>query len=206
MWYDNCARIIRREARRVGKTHSFSFVWASSRRKQAAGLTGKVTMAKKKITDLIGEISEGFLRENGLELYNAEFVKEGRDWFLRVYIDTAAAEGPDGQEAYVSTDDCEKVSRWLSEELDRLDPIEQNYYLEVSSPGMDRQLLTEYHYAKYAGRLVEVKLYKGVDGKKVYEGILQGLTGGNVVIRTEDGQEMMFPLEQVAKTNLAVVF
>lgn len=168
--------------------------------------TGKATMAKKKITDLIGEIAAGFLQENGLELYHTEFVKEGRDWFLRVYIDKADPVGPDGQEVYVSTDDCERVSRWLSEELDRLDPIEQNYYLEVSSPGMDRQLLTQRHYEKYAGRLVEVKLYKGVDGKKVYEGILQGLTDGSVVIRTEDGQEMMFPLEQVAKTNLAVVF
>ena len=71
---------------------------------------------------------------------------------------------------------------------------------------MDRQLLTERHYEKYAGRLVEVKLYKGVDGKKAFEGVLQGLSDGSVVIKTEDGQEMMFPLEQVAKTNLAVVF
>ncbi len=162
-------------------------------------------MAKKKITDLISEIAEGFLAENGLELYNVEFVKEGRDWFLRVYIDTLQT-SEDGREIYVSTDDCEKVSRYLSEELDRLDTIEQNYYLEVSSPGMDRQLLTERHYEKYAGRLVEVKLYKGVDGKKIFTGILHGMSGGSVVIETEDGQEMMFPLDQVAKTSLAVVF
>ncbi|MGC2872625.1 ribosome maturation factor RimP [Ihubacter sp. rT4E-8] len=162
-------------------------------------------MAKRKITELIGEISEKFLAENELELYNVEFVKEGRDWFLRVYIDTLR-QAEDGQDCYVSTDDCEKVSHYLSEELDRLDPIEQNYYLEVSSPGMDRQLVTERHYEKYKGRLVEVKLYKGVDGQKVFEGILQGIADGSVVIKTEDGQEMMFPLDQVAKTNLAVVF
>ena len=190
----------------MGKTHSFSFVWVNLRLTKAAELTREVTMAKKKITDLIGEIAEAFLTENGLELYNVEFVKEGRDWFLRVYIDTCEAAETDGQDGYVSTDDCEKVSRFLSEELDRLDPIEQNYYLEVSSPGMDRQLLTTRHYEKYAGRLVEVKLYKGVDGKKVFEGILQGISDGSVVIKTEDGQEMMFPLDQVAKTNLAVVF
>lgn len=185
---------------------TLSVLFGSIRGHRSAEMAREVIMAKKKITDLIGEAAADFLAENGLELYHAEFVKEGRDWFLRVYIDTMETEGPDGQEIYVSTDDCEKVSRFLSEELDRLDPIEQNYYLEVSSPGMDRQLLTERHYEKYAGRLVEVKLYKGVDGKKAFEGVLQGLSDGSVVIKTEDGQEMMFPLEQVAKTNLAVVF
>ena len=74
-------------------------------------------MAKKKITEIIEEISAEFLAQNGLELYNSEFVKEGRDWFLRVYIDKTQ----EAQEAqYVSTDDCEKVSRFLSAELDRL--------------------------------------------------------------------------------------
>ena len=159
-------------------------------------------MAKKKIKKIIEEIAAGFMEESELELYNVEFAKEGRDWFLRVYIDKISAE----EEEYVSTDDCEKVSRFLSDELDRLDPIEQNYYLEVSSPGMDRELITERHYEKYTGRLVEVKLYKGIDGKKVFEGILEGLEDGNVVIKDENDKKWMFPLDQVAKTNLAVVF
>lgn len=159
-------------------------------------------MAKKKIKDIIEEISADFLQENSLELYNVEFLKEGRDWFLRVYIDKISEE----EEVYVDTDDCEKVSRFLSEQLDEIDPIEQNYYLEVSSPGMDRELLTPEHYERFAGKLVEVKLYKGVDGKKVYEGILTGLIDGSVVIKDEEDKEWMFPLEQVAKTNLAVVF
>lgn len=159
-------------------------------------------MAKKKITEIIEEITTDFMAENGLELYNVEFLKEGRDWFLRVYIDKTDT----GEEAFVDTDDCEKVSRFLSEKLDELDPIEQNYYLEVSSPGMDRQLFTPKHYERFSGRLVEVKLYKGVDGRKLYEGVLQGLIDGNVVIIDKDDKELMFPLDQVAKTNLAVVF
>ena len=159
-------------------------------------------MAKKKIKETIVEITEEFLTNEGLELYNVEFVKEGKDWFLRVYIDKLS----DNTEEYVSTDECEKVSRFLSDELDRLDPIEQNYYLEVSSPGMDRQLVEPKHYAKYAGKLVEVKLYKGVDGKKVYEGILVGLIDDKVVIKDEEGNELAFAVDQVAKTNLAVVF
>ena len=71
---------------------------------------------------------------------------------------------------------------------------------------MDRKLLTPEHFETFAGRLVEVKLYKGVDGKKFYEGTLVGLADGNVVIKVENDKELMFPLDQVAKTNLAVVF
>lgn len=159
-------------------------------------------MAKVKIKDLIDTLTSEFLAENGLELYNTEFVKEGKDWFLRVYIDKEVSE----EEAYVSTDDCELVSRLLSEKLDEADPIEQNYYLEVSSPGMDRQLIEQRHYDRYKGHLVEVKLYKGIDGKKVYEGELVGLVDGNLTIKDEDDNEITFSMEQVAKTNLAVVF
>ncbi len=159
-------------------------------------------MAKKKIIEIIEEISAGYLVASGLELYHAEFVKEGRDWFLRVYIDKLSAE----EDVYISTDDCEKVSRFLSDELDRLDPIEQNYYLEVSSPGMDRTLMTPQHYEKYAGRLVEVKLYQGIDGKKTFTGILEGMIDDNVCIKDENDKKWMFPLAQVAKTSLAVVF
>jgi len=159
-------------------------------------------MAKKRIKDMVEEMASEFLAENQLELYNVEFLKEGKDWFLRIYIDKAA----DCEQQYVGSDDCELVSRFLSEKLDEEDPIEQNYYLEVSSPGMDRQLLTPYHYERYTGRPVEIKLYKAVDGSKLYEGVLVGLKDGNVVIKVNGEKEIMFPLEQVAKTNLAVVF
>lgn len=112
-------------------------------------------MAKKKISDIVFEVLESFLKDNSLELYNVEFKKEGKDWFLRVYIDKQPSPDSETQE-YVNTDDCEMVSRFLSEKLDELDPIEQNYYLEVSSPGMDRELLKEEHYTRFAGQLVNV--------------------------------------------------
>ena len=159
-------------------------------------------MAKIKIKDMAEDLLKDFLPDNGLELYNAEFTKEGKDWFLRIYIDKQ--EG--AEEEYVSTDDCELVSRFLSEKLDEEDPIEQNYYLEVSSPGMDRQLIEQRHYDRYEGHLVEVKLYKGIDGKKLYEGELVGLTDGIITIKDENNNEITFSLDQVAKTNLAVVF
>ena len=165
-------------------------------------------MAKKKITEIVEEITADFLAENGLELYNSEFVKEGKDWFLRVYIDRQQGEETeDKEEVYVSTDDCEKVSRFLSEELDRLDPIEQNYYLEVSSPGLDRELIKEKDFIRFCGRLVDISLYKAIDGKKTYQGILKGLTEDNsIVITDEKEEEIEFPREQVAKARLAVIF
>lgn len=188
-------------------------------------------MAKKKITELIEEVTADFLAQNGLELYNSEFVKEGRDWFLRVYIDKtaeaaeaakaaakAAAEAKAETETadeeavqaelsqYVSTDDCEKVSRFLSGELDRLDPIEQNYYLEVSSPGMDRALLRDKDFERFAGEIVDISLYKAADGKKAFQGKLIGIENGNIVITDEKDKRTEFPREQVAKTKLAVIF
>ena len=166
-------------------------------------------MAKKKITEIVEEITADFLGQNGLELYNSEFVKEGKDWFLRVYIDKLPKEGADGnvEDEYVSTDDCESVSRFLSAELDRLDPIEQNYYLEVSSPGLDRALLKEKDFIRFCGHMVDISLYKAIDGKKAYQGTLKGLTDDNkIVITDEKGEEIEFPREQVAKTRLAVIF
>ena len=166
-------------------------------------------MAKKKITEIVEEITADFLGQNELELYSSEFVKEGKDWFLRVYIDKLPKEGADGnvEEEYVSTDDCESVSRFLSAELDRLDPIEQNYYLEVSSPGLDRALLKEKDFIRFCGHMVDISLYKAVNGKKAYQGTLKGLTDDNkIVITDEKGEEIEFPREQVAKTRLAVIF
>ncbi len=162
-------------------------------------------MAKRKIADIVEEISSEFLAENGLELYNCEFVKEGRDWFLRVYIDKTE-EAANALSEYVSTDDCEKVSRFLSEELDRLDPIEQNYYLEVSSPGMDRALLREKDFVRFAGEIVDVSLYKALDGRKAYQGRLVGMENDKIIITDENDKRIEFPREQVAKTKLAVIF
>lgn len=108
-------------------------------------------MANKTVS-LVEDLTAGFLKEHDLMLWDCEFVKEGRDWFLRLFIDRT-----DGE--YVSTDDCEMVSEFLSKELDERDPIEQNYYLEVSSPGMDRELVKPEHFRACIGQEVEVKTY-----------------------------------------------
>ena len=107
---------------------------------------------------------------------------------------------------YVSTGDCEKVSRFLSECLDRDDPISQNYILEVSSPGLDRQLFKPADYERFEGSVVDVKLYRNHDGRKEFRGILRGLRAGHVEIETDDGEIYRFKVEDVAKTSLAVIF
>lgn len=158
-------------------------------------------MAKVSIKELVSGLLEEFLSKNGYELYNVEFVKEGKDRFLRVYIDrTGDSAGG------IGTDDCEKVSRYLSARLDELDPIEQNYYLEVSSPGIDRALRKDSDYVRFAGRLVNVTLYQGINGKKTFFGKLDGLRDGHLIILDEKENKIEIPIEKVAKTRLAVIF
>lgn len=175
-------------------------------------------MAKKKITEIAEELLKDFLEENGYELYHSEFVKEGSDWFLRVYIDWK--QGGE-EERYISTDDCEKVSRYLSEKLDQEDPIKQNYYLMVSSPGMDRPLVKPEHWERYVGHDVEIRLYRGKDGKKNITGTLdsyepaaagdeQGGAGASadarVTITDETGKQWQLELSEIARAKLAVIF
>ena len=157
-------------------------------------------MAKKKITETVEEILQDFLKEEGYELYDSEFIKEGKDWFLRVYIDKPEEEG------YISTEDCEKVSRYLSDQLDEADPIDKEYYLEVSSPGMDRVLAKPEHYLRYVGRQVEVKLYKGKDGTKNIKGTLMAADHDEVKVTDEAGKIWVLKMDEIAKTRLAVVF
>lgn len=165
---------------------------------------------KKKITEVVEGLLDGFLDEHGLELYHTEFRKEGKDWYLNVFIDIAEAvreeNEKNGEVRYVSTDDCEVVSDFLSDKLDELDPIEQNYVLQVSSPGMDRELYEQKDFDRFCGELVDVKLYRAEDGNKLVTGTLVGKKDGFIVIADEKGKEMKFAEKDVAKTNLAVVF
>ena len=165
---------------------------------------------KEKITGLVEDVLKDFLDENGLELYHTDFRKEGKDWYLNVFIDIAEKvrndNEKDGTVRYVSTDDCELVSDYLSDKLDELDPIEQNYMLSVSSPGMDRELYEQKDYDRFAGELVDIRLYRAKDGQKEIQGTLVGLSDGVITIRDEEDTERSFDKKDVAKTCLAVVF
>ena len=161
-------------------------------------------MAKKKVKDIVTGILADYLPAQDLELFNVEYVKEGKQKYLRVFIDKPSAE--DGTERYVSVDECENVSRWLSEALDREDPLEEAYLLEVSSPGLDRPLIHDRDYTRYAGRLVDVNLYRALDGRKQITAELLGREEGKVRLKEESGNVVEIPSESISKIRLAVVF
>lgn len=162
-------------------------------------------MAKQKLTQLVEKELLPFLEKEGYELYHIEFTKESKDWYLRIFIEKAPEkEGELPQN--VSTDDCEKVSRFISGRLDELDPIEQNYYLEVSSPGMDRPLIKERDFERYQGELVDIKLYEAINGIKTMTGRLQGHSEGYIDIEDEKGNLLHLPREKVSKVKLTIVF
>ena len=137
------------------------------------------------------------MEEMNFELVDVEYVKEAGNWYLRGYIDK-----PGG----IAVDDCEAVSRRFSDILDEKDYIEDSYIFEVSSPGLDRVLKRDHEYVKYKGRIVDVKLFKAVDGVKEFQGTLQGLDeNDNVTIITEDNRTLAFNRKDIATTRLAVI-
>lgn len=144
------------------------------------------------------------LLEHGYELYDTEYVKEGSDYFLRAYIDK-----PGG----ITIDDCEKVSRAISTKLDEEDFIPEAYILEVSSPGLGRQLKKDRHFEKSIGEEVEIKLFQGLlvnTGKKEvkqkdFRGILKSFDKENICVEQE-GEELIFDRKNIALIRLVVEF
>jgi ribosome maturation factor RimP len=144
------------------------------------------------------------LSAEGYEVWNVEYAKDGADKQLRVFVDKDGGIGIDG---------CEAVSRFLSEKLDEADPIGEAYSLVVSSPGMDRPLLKDAHYARYAGVPVEVSLYKGFEGRKKFPALLGEKTDEALKVTPIDAQtlapvceELTVPIELVSQVRLMVVF
>ena len=128
-----------------------------------------------KIEDKVESLIENKIQELGYNLYDVEYVKEGKDYFLRVYID---------KDNGITLDDCEIVSNGITEILDNADYIKEQYFLEVSSPGVERILKKDKHLKSNIGANVQVKLFKPLDGKKQYEGILKDFDSDNIKIET----------------------
>ena len=152
-------------------------------------------MAKK---DFYEERAEALLAPivaaNGCGIYDVEYVKEGRDWYLRAYIDK-----PEG----VSIVDCENVSRAFSDKLDQEDFIPDAYILEVSSPGLGRALRKDRHLEKSLGEEVEIKTYKPIEQHKEFVGILKAYDKDTVTIEVESGSETKDRV--FAKSDIAII-
>ena len=135
-----------------------------------------------------------------LSLVDIEYVKEGKDWFLRVFIDKAAG---------IDIEECGLVSEKLSEKLDELDPITHNYFLEVSSPGAERPLKKKQDFEKAIGKNVYIKTYEPLNGEKEFEGVLVAFDGANVTLEIKiktRKTRVKIPYEKIANARLAVTF
>lgn len=137
------------------------------------------------------------MEEHQFELVDVEYVKEGGNWYLRAYID---------KEGGISVDDCEVISRILSDWLDKEDFIQDSYILEVSSPGLGRPLKKEKDYARSIGKDVEIRLYKALNKSKEYTGALAAYDKESVTIKMEDGSQMVFQKADIALIRLALDF
>lgn len=152
---------------------------------------------KKSIESTIEELVQPIIDSNNFELVDVEYVKEAGEYYLRIFVD---------KEGGISLNECEVVSRALSEILDIKDPIKDNYYLEVSSPGLDRPLKKDKDFVRYQGRDVEIKLYKPLNGSKQFEGELVGLTEDKNIKVIIDNEEVEFNKKDVALIRLAIKF
>lgn len=153
-----------------------------------------------KVIETTEQLVTPILTENGLELVDIEYVKEGKNWFLRVYIDK-----PGG----VDISECSMVSEQLSEKLDASDPIKGAYFLEVSSPGAERPLKTKKDIQNSVNKNVYVTLYEAIDGEKAYEGLLKSFEDDVLTIeyKVKTAKKLVdIPYEKVAKARLAVMF
>ena len=141
----------------------------------------------------VRQIAEPIAEQLGLEIWDIRFLKEGADWFLRIFID---------KEGGVDINDCENMSRALDGPLDEQDPIPQSYCLEVSSPGLERELANEEHLKKSVGKKIKVKLIRPVEGKRELGGILQSSDGRDFTICLDDGSAFTINLKETGYVKL----
>jgi len=143
--------------------------------------------AAERVYALIKETVEA----QGVSLWDVRFLKEGASWYLRVFIDK-----PEG----INIDDCTNVSHAIDPVIDEADPIDKSYYLEVCSPGIERELTRQYHYESVIGEKIKIKLYKAIDSKKEFTGVLKQV-GEKLLLETENG-ELEFDFKDISKANL----
>ena len=137
------------------------------------------------------------IEEYKFELVDVEYVKEGANWYLRAYID---------KEGGITVDDCEAVSRRMSDLLDEQDFIEESYIFEVSSPGLGRPLKKEKDYKRSVGKEVEIRTYRAIEKEKEFYGILTSYDETTVTIEMEEHKEMEYEKTDIALIRLAFDF
>lgn len=154
-------------------------------------------VAKKDYEQMTEQLITPIIDAHHFELVDVEWVKEGSNYYLRVYID---------KEGGITVDDCEVINREFGDILDEKDYIAENYIFEVSSPGLDRPLKKEKDFARSIGKDVEIRLYRPVDKKKEFVGVLDSYDKSSVTIELDDGQKMTFDRTAIALIRLAFFY
>ena len=149
-----------------------------------------------KVTEQVAQFAEPVVQAHGCTLWDVEYVREGGEWFLRLYID---------KDGGVDISDCEAISRALSDILDEADPIESSYIFEVASAGAERPLKRPGDFEQFMGSPVLLKTYKPVDGRKEFSGDLAGYDNGAVTLRIGE-EEKRFEKDAVALVRLRCDF
>ena len=130
---------------------------------------------------IVWDIVEPLAKELGFSIWDVRFLKEGSQWYLRVFID---------KEGGVGIDDCVDLSHAIDGPIDEANPIEQAYNLQVQSPGIERELCRDFHFECYLGEKIQVRLIKAFEGKREYKGILIDYDSDSVTIAIDDETEM----------------
>ena len=141
----------------------------------------------------VWEIAEPIAQSLGLEIWDVRFEKEGANFYLKIFID---------KDGGVGIDDCVNMSHALDKPLDEADPIEQSYCLEVSSPGLERDLKRDAHFEKSLGEKIMVKLIRPVDGQREFKGTLESYDNGNFELLLEDGTKLMINKKETSYVKL----
>ena len=150
-------------------------------------------MAKQNTVQRVEEIVRPFAEELGLTIWDITFKKEGTDWYLRIFIDI---------EGGVSIDDCVDLTHAVSKPLDDADPIPQNYMLEISSPGVERELTRDEHFSGNIGSAVFLKTIRPLDGVRDFKGTLKAYENKKITVELEDGKELEFEKKELTFIKL----
>lgn len=149
-------------------------------------------MNNNALIEQIEEIAKPIADELGYEIYHIEYVKENGEFYLRIYIDK-----PEG----ILLSDCENLSRRVNEILDQVDPIKEQYFFEVSSPGLNRRLFNDDHFHKYVGKQVLIKTKSAIEGSKTLNGTLENVDDENILIKCDE-KIITVPKAKIKTANL----
>ena len=152
-------------------------------------------MSKEDIEIMVEKLEEQIVTGSAIELVDVEYIKE-REWYLRVFLD---------KEGGIEIEDCQWVSEQIESKLEGLDPIKESYYLEVSSPGLDRTLRKDRDFIRHIGDKIEISTFKSLNGEKKFVGTLKCLNDGNISIDV-DGAEVNIPRDQASQVRLHLDF